>query len=203
MGSKANPGQLSATDQVEVLRDLRQAAAAYLLDCRPRTLRDAIDAPRSGDGRYDAQQLVKWAAGRMERRELPDRDLESLLLAAEAIAVAVPSSTGLRIVNILGELRERYGDAGLLVFVDLLLAELTRLAEDHRPPSPEEVEREKLAARRREENARAAEELRITVVCESCERLRQGRKWAKGRIPADHVPCFDRCPDCEAKEPAS
>lgn len=197
MATTPNLNRLSGPDQVQVLKALRQATAAWLLDIRPRSLRDAIDAPRSNDGRYDGQQLVKWARGRMERCELTDDDVEKCLRIADSIVVGNASGvSALKIVNMLHDTREKYADQGLLAFIDILMTKLTEAAEWFPPPTAEEVERERLVARRREEYSKAERELRIVTVCEKCERIRHGRRWLKRRPPADHAVTGDLCPDC-------
>lgn len=52
--------RLTVAEQIHELKHLRQGAAAYLIGKHGRTLREHSDAPRAGDGTYDAHRLLLW-----------------------------------------------------------------------------------------------------------------------------------------------
>ena len=69
MPAPFDPTKLSVAEQVAVLRNLKHAAAAILLDIDPRTLRDKSGrAPRNPRGTYSGPDLSRglgvWRANR-------------------------------------------------------------------------------------------------------------------------------------------
>ncbi len=61
MADMIDPLKLSVADQIAVLGNLHQAAAAELLGIKPRTLRDrAATVPRQANGRYSGPDLAAW-----------------------------------------------------------------------------------------------------------------------------------------------
>ena len=48
---------IKSAENIEVLKNLDQQSAAYLVGLSPRTLRDHPEIPREQDGSYDARQL--------------------------------------------------------------------------------------------------------------------------------------------------
>ena len=53
---------MTAIYQVHEMQSLHQAAAAWLLGCSSRELRDRADIPRDADGRYSAKDILLAAA---------------------------------------------------------------------------------------------------------------------------------------------
>lgn len=187
------PVEPKARQQVKALESLSQPAAAWLLGCTARHLRDQTSAPRNDDGTYDAQKLVEWSAGRARAPELDDEEYETALVIADRLCVG-DSYTG--VVTWLRGLREKYGDAGLIAFVDLLMNEWAELAVGGRFPTTADLERAAEEARQGLIRAHNEVNLRFAYVCEKCKRLRRGRRWIQSKPPEGHVVIGDSCPAC-------
>lgn len=77
-----------ARGQLALLSRLPQSSAAWALGVTSRTLRDAVDAPRLADGRYDLRVLLAWWIER-EKRKQPagPSPAKERILAAQAAAL--------------------------------------------------------------------------------------------------------------------
>ncbi len=73
----------TAPSEIAELSKLSQQAAAWLIGCTARALRDWPDAPRNPDGTYNGRELVAWNRDKLERPELTDDEYEKLLLIQE------------------------------------------------------------------------------------------------------------------------
>ncbi|NLF73915.1 MAG: hypothetical protein GX575_33315 [Candidatus Anammoximicrobium sp.] len=201
-----NETELTATadEQVRMMRNLRQTAAAWLVGFKSaRSLRDAPDIPRTPGGGYDAAELVGWARRRQPRPEFSDDDIERTL---QVIDWTITDSARC-LLDYLTDLQRRFGDGGLLRYVDEMMAALRRCAHvepeiSTTPPGPmTRLEENRLLET---ENRRRLEmwhrqRLAVRVVCERCGRVRHGRKWAKAEL-SDGTPAVNgTCPDCESK----
>lgn len=193
-------------EQIRTMRDLRQAAASWLLGYKSsRSIRDCPDIPRTASGGYDASELLQWARGRwVQRPELSDDDLERVLQCIEWTAPEAARC----LLEMLDELRRRFGDGGLLVYLSENMAYLRRLNQEPiattPPPDtlPYDEERELIEGEiRRRRESWHWERLRIRYVCESCGRMRHGRKWVQAE-PGHGVPFVKgTCPACESNRP--
>jgi len=188
------------TQQIEVMKSLGQQAAAWLLGCTSRTLRDRADAPRKPDGTYDAQGLVAWNRSRITPPELTDDEHERLLLIKE---FAIDRPLGGQIIAVfetMTELARRYGDAGILamgrLFLDEWREQEASYRSDYREPTPEEQERQEAERRRVAACDAAIAELRLVIQCETCKRIRHGRTWEKASPPAGFMVVSGPCPRC-------
>ena len=182
MSSGKGLSKLSGSEQVEVLKGLAQPAAAWLVGMAARSLRDHADVPRTDDGRYDARELVRWASRRRGRPELDDAEYERLLIAVEVFLCSrgddlVQAAIGER----LRELADRHGEGVGLLFMDLVLDSWSAVTRS-------EPERDFQEGR---------DALRVVVRCAACGKIRQGRRWVRGKPPADHEVLGDKCAACE------
>ena len=184
---------MTVQEQIECLRNLKQGAAAVLLDISPGTLRGHINAPRNGDT-YDAVDLVKWRASHIPRPELSDDETERWLRAVDALLgcneLAIPEAA-----SVLSNFIRQYGDAGRILIADELLQYVKEYAESvqyQRSAESERQQRKWREQQRRKDEAEA--ELNVATVCE-CGRMRQGRKWIRPRTRPEFT-IEGVCPDC-------
>jgi len=187
-------------EQVAAMKSLTQSAAAWLVGVSPRALRDHPDIRRSGDGTYDATDLLEWVAGRIPEPALTDEELERVLVASEHFEVVDTLAVG-PIIDTLTALKDKYGDPGLIVFVREVMAYFSaRIADfpdQYREPTAAEM---RVKAERhvdQEKRSVAFSRLRITIVCEKCGKLRRGRRWVNQKPPKDHAVVKGVCPKCE------
>jgi hypothetical protein len=173
--------QLKNQEQIAILRNLSQQAAATLVGRTARWLRDETDAPRNEDGSYDGPALVGWlqqseGAG---RPRLDDDSLEDVLLVANVILEGDRDAPQLAsLLNRIDSLTRRVGESVGLVIVDELVAEL-RLWQERGETEPDQAKAMELEQQWEEErDARAA--LRIQHRCGECKRIRHGRRWRSG-----------------------
>lgn len=80
---------LSVAQQIIVLKNLRQGAAAWLMGLSPRSMRNHREIPRRENGRYDSRKLLfcrATAASRKHQDKIIEKDLKlaSALRAASA-----------------------------------------------------------------------------------------------------------------------
>ena len=197
----------TADEQIKTLRNLRQAAAAWLLGFKSaRSLRDAPDAPRTPSGGYDAAELVAWARTRQPRPEFSDDDIERTLQVIEWTT----TDNARCLLDFLTDLQRRFGDGGLLLYVDETMKALRQKTDlepelTTTPPGPmtRAEEYEIITAENRERlRTWHYQRLAIRIVCERCARVRHGRKWKTTELP-DGMPRVNAvCPDCERRRPA-
>ena len=101
----------TAKQQIEILGDLSQAAAAALLGVGQRTLREWHDAPRLASGRYRAAELVRWRIEQLveaERSRLAVDDPDPMLAGADS--PALEEYRRLRAEQVRLDLAERKGE---------------------------------------------------------------------------------------------
>lgn len=204
--TNADETELTATadEQIRTLRNLRQTAAAWLLGYKSaRSLRDCPDIPRTPSGGYDAAELLAWARRRQPRPDFSDDDIERTL---QVIDWTITDSARC-LLDYLTDLQRRFGDGGLLLYLDEMMAVLRRCAHvepeiSPTPPGPmtRAEEYEIITAENRKRLITwHHQRLTIRVVCERCGRVRHGRKWAKAELPDGQPSVNGTCPDCEAK----
>ena len=200
--------KLTAVEQIRVLENLTQAAAARLVGVSPRTLRDHPEIPQTPAKRYDARDLLRWLSHRVEQPELDDADLERILVIAERLESEVCGEALLSSVSdAFQQLQQKYGQAALLAFSLALIERCDKRAESCRRfhQSPEQVRQaeehrrqEEAARRQREAEEAARDQLKVCVVCE-CGRLRRGRTWVNESPPPGYAVELDYCPTCKKK----
>jgi len=203
---------LSGVQQIEVMRSLNQQAAAWLVDRNARVLRDAPGIARDQAGRYDAQDLVRWAVRRAPRPDLAPADVEKLMVAVEAIEGELSGVLLVSIIESLERVHEVYGDSAIVAFADLFIEIIKPCVDairafERQPRYQEELEQEERkreALRQRiEADREARESLRVAYYCDTHRMLRQGREWVKApKPPAGFVIDLVACPKCEGSRPA-
>lgn len=194
---------LTSAEQIAVMERLSQPAAAWLVGVSARTLRDHA-IPRAEDNRYNAGELLTWAAGRIPAPEmLTDDEWERLLTIGELYVAETGLAVG-PIADFLTELRDKYGDAGLAAFARGLLeyceSEADAGPERYREPTPGELRAEVERRLQEEQRHRAFDRLDIAVVCEGCGRLRRGRRWVKQQPARGFAVVKDACPSCDGRQ---
>ena len=201
-------GVLTAPQQVQVLKNLKQQAAAHVLGISPRSLRDRPEIPRDDDGCFDIHDLLRHAPKEILRPDMADRDLERILVVVEILYGVVSEAEATGVYSLFGDLRARYGDAGLVVFAERLEAAIKGL-HDLYPfvdsPFTEADEQRALAnavkaAREADSHSRATSLLHYTSQCDKCKRYRRGDKWVKEAPPADYIVSHGACPKCYPEE---
>jgi hypothetical protein len=202
----ADDNEKTASSQIKMLQNLKQSAVTWLLGyASSRSVRDLVDIPRNPDGGYDARALMQWARGRfVQRPELPDDDVERIRQTVEWTT----GETEACLLALLDDLRQRFGDGGLLVFISELLAycrgsNSAPLDDSPLPDSiPHDEARQILAGelkQRRETWFR--DRARIRVICDKCGRLRNGRRWLKADPAPGEPSVKGRCPTCLVSHP--
>ncbi len=194
----ATSAELSAPEQVHVVQNLKQQAAAFLAGVSARTLRDHPQIPRHRDGSYDGRQIVKWAKSRVAMDDVDDTILERILIAIERIYPDCRAPY----VELVDDLVDEYGDLGY-GYLGRALAELWRESYSFkrddkycRPPSDKELDGLNKDERRILIERRACLGLRIKAVCEKCGKVRHGRKWLTASVPEGFATVIDLCPRC-------
>ena len=190
---------INSAENIEVLKNLDQQSAAYLVGLSPRTLRDHPEIPRAPDGSYDARQLVEWDKTRLEVAEIDDALWERILMLIDQRLIREPFSTPFGILN---DLNIKYGDAGLVAFGRELLRQYRGMYEafedDCDLPTSEDIDRERQRAVKALRESVSEDRLEIVLVCQWCKAWRQGRTWYSGEPPYPKV-LHACCPDCKAK----
>ena len=192
----------TADRQIETLKDLRQAAATWLLGYKSsRSVRDLPDIPRTSTGGYNAAELVAWARSRQQRPNLTDDDVERIL---QVVGWTIPDDVAC-LRSFLDDLQSRHGDAGLLVYCDELIKVLRTIPgeaiRETPPPDLTRAEEYELiqAANRDAREAWYRRRLAYRIVCEKCKRVRHGRRWVQIALADGEPSVRDTCPACEAK----
>jgi len=188
--------------QIRVLKNLNQQAAAWMLGCTARALRDWPDAPRNENGTYPARELVEWARDRVPRPDLSDDDYDRLLVIQDVLYNGEPSDgERLSIIDALRALRRKYGENAWLVFVDMLVREWADIDEQFRAeafsvPTETDIRRKVDSEMSGWECRLARDQLRIATVCDYCGKLRRGRHWIKADPPEGYAVQGGGCPTC-------
>ena len=73
--------------------------------------------------------------------------------------------------------------------------------EDCAPATPEKIKKlindQIIHSRKYHEETAATDAHKVSVVCEGCDKVRRGRQWIKGDVPAGFVFTYGTCPECE------
>jgi len=141
--------------------------------------------------------VVAWCSKKIQPPKLNDNELERILVLAaefscneEAIEV---------IVREIGELRSHYGEHILLTLFSQIVDRWTEQSKLFKDLEGNEDYRRQAAERHRqcEFDESAKKSLRIVTVCDKCGKVRSGKRWSKGSVPAGFATVFDLCPECE------
>lgn len=211
----AKKAELTGTEQIGAMQALTQQSAAWLVGQTARTLRDHPGIPRNPSGRYDARDMIKWAAKRIPEANLSDQEMERALNAAEIIYGAVHSFGGDRVVVALADyldgIEAYYGEAGLIVVFREMLREwriqadldrkfIERVTPDQLRAEIERRVRDEILSEQRYD---AMERLDVAVVCDECGRLRRGQRWIVADPPESVQALKGYCsdyPKCSSKK---
>jgi hypothetical protein len=182
------------------VRRLTQAQAALLLSRSDRWLRDRPDAPRNDDGTYPGPALIAWflrVGG--ELAPLDDDAMETIMRLVEVVGAGVDNDTlAGNVAAKFAETRKAHGEAAAVFFVDLLASAFRAQAEAQpKGKEPETFEE----WQRQVKEARAYEELRFVMRCETCHRIRHGRRWVEREPPEDHHPLWSTCGKDDCRPP--
>jgi hypothetical protein len=198
MTKKKTPAKITVQDQVSILKNLSQAAAAELLGIASATLRAHTSAPRDGE-KYDAAKLVAWRLSNVLKPDLSDDETEKFLRGMEASFLASGEAGIPAASRILHALVADHGDGGRAMIADYVLDELASYTDslncDHSPEAMRQQEKYRREQERRDE---AEAELHVASVCCDCGKVRQGRKWIVPRVKTPYV-IGSICPDCLRK----
>ena len=203
--------KLTGAQQIEVLKNLSQQAAAFLLGVSARTLRDHPDAPRCEDGAYDARTLLSSGMLQRDAPEFSVDELEKSFTIAEAMNYEITP----QMLRFLRGLKERHGDAGWSAVLGILIEYWSELVDpNEREPTDAEI-REKLEAEideriqraqaeideriQRAQHERLTRQFKVAVRCDYCKKLRQGREWVKARTPIGYAESGSICPSCSKR----
>lgn len=192
--------KLTGAQQIEVLKNLTQQGAAFLLGLSPRCLRDHPESPRSADGTYDARALLSSG---MLHRDLPELSVDELEKAF-AVAEEFVHQITPPILRFMRGIRERHSDAGLSAVLVVMLDYWAELVDDNETEPTDQQIREKLeseidARLQSAQRDRLHQQLKVAVRCEHCGKLRRGREWLKARTPVGYVEAGSICPSCDKK----
>ncbi len=196
----ADGSHLSAAEQIHEIHHLSQAAAAELVGLHAKTLRERTGVPRSPAGTYDGPELVQWLAKEIEVLKLDDAEHERVLIAIDIVKNWEDRWVN-PVVAVIEALVAEHGTAALAVvgqeILDQAKSEVQRSLgwRISRGPTWEEFQEKE---RREEAEAEAVRNLRIAVVCEDCDRVREGRKWVRKKVPVGYVTWPEICPACLA-----
>ena len=192
--------KFTAAQQIDVLRNLSQQSAAFLLGMSSRTLRDHPAAPRRANGTYDARTLLSSGLLQRDAPEFSVDELEKSFTIAEVVNYEITP----QMLRFLRGIKERHGDAGWSAVMGVLIAYWSELVDpNEREPTDAEI-REKLEAEidariQTAQQERLTRQLKVSVRCDYCKKLRQGREWMKMRTPVGYVEAGSICPACEKK----
>lgn len=200
MAGNQDLAKLTGAEQIVVLQQLKQQAAAWMLGVNSRSVRDMTTLRRADGKYYNARDVVACAASRIPPATLTDDETERMLVIAEEIASETLTS-GLAIARFADLLQQRYGDAGLIAFTNQLLERCREVWDAHEYKQPTDSQLlERLHQERQKESEQAARaRLNVAVVCMTCEKLRHGGKWIKADPPAGYVVSWGYCPKCDLK----
>ncbi len=195
--AKAKP----ATDAREVLENLSQADASWMIG-RPGTwVRDNAHRFERKAGKYSARQLFSALATDFQPCELPDGLLERVRHLCDDVCDYAISKPG-PAVELIESINQQHGAAGWAAVIAILLEQLReREAEgfEEYQPSAEEI---RLRAEREIEKAadiKARREYKRVVVC-TCGRYRWGKSWKPGPAPDGFAVVDEQtCDLCQAK----
>jgi len=202
MPKKPTPHKgLTAPQQTNELQRLKQQAAAYVLDCNGRTLRDRSDVERNDDGTYHVHALIAAAAGKTRLAKLTDDEIEFCHRAADVLD---PSTEGalLTVYDGLRAIEQTHGPAGLAAALDTMLeawrhdADYWRWEATQRRPLTEADIRERIEREQERDHQYTAEaSLQCVASCDSCDRVRRGGKWVKGPAQPNERTYVSHCPN--------
>jgi hypothetical protein len=212
---KSAKSAMTGAEQVAILGELNQQAAAFLVGLTARSIRDDPRAPRNRDGSYSAPDLVAWAARRVAPPKLTELETErslnlSDLLFDELVERDGSCRVAVEVADFLGGLVAQHGEAGLMVFATELARRWKLLADECRPAA-EKFRHETPQARRRRIEERVEREveaegvlaneahLDVATLCDGCERLRRGHAWVHEAPAPGRTVIYGRCdswPDC-------
>ena len=202
--AKKTKNDMTAEQQKQVLSNLKQATAAWILGVNGRTLRDRTDLPRNPDGTYNVRDLFAGIERTSTVPHLDTDDLEKVLVISDKLYngyAAGPSAVG--IFDALTELEDKHGPGVFIAFVRELLQDWGYSVEidrkEYSPLTREEIQERIEAEIDEERQAMAADNLKVAVVCDNCHKLRRGRRWVKSKPPAGYVVSGSVCPDCLTK----
>ncbi len=191
----------SAAEQKATMQSLNQQAAAWLLDRPPTWLRDhSHEVPRNSNGTYDASALLQWRTARPVDVNRTDAEQERLQQAAELVSDSIGNGAH-AILQLLSELRDQWGDAGLALFAESVL---DACGDADRAPSADSIERQLQSEVEDNRRWRLIQHYRAMLQsvyrCPGCEKVRRGRKWSATtkRYPPETL-LSDPCPKCKAK----
>jgi hypothetical protein len=204
MTSHDQSDDMTAPQQIAMMRKLTQEAATWLVGVNGRTLRDhSAEIPRDENGRYDGQALVQWASGRRPRPNLDDNDFERLLLVVDECAGRWEDGLAIGLRQVMAHLEEKHGDGVRVLLADEIIRVIQSEAEYWQgdlllsEPTREQV-RDELTRQKRElrEFIREFIDLKLVVRCDSCRRIRKGRKWIAKDPPKSCTTRPGFCPEC-------
>ncbi len=200
--------QNAAAGQIQVMQSLTQEASAWLLGCTTRHLRDHGGAiVRNADGSYNAKELVDWNRKRVPIPNLTDEEYERCLQAGMMLLDPDPRKGAAPFLGFLEELRDQYGDAGIVaffgIFKDAYAAEIREQRDRSGPESFDSWvgnKRERYDDEVRHPYERSS--LRLVVWCVECRKRRVGRRWVAGDEPDRTVIFRDICSSLQVQEKA-
>jgi hypothetical protein len=167
----------TAPQQIAAMQRLSQQSAAWLLECSPRTLRDHPEIPRAADGSYDARELVRHARGAARLPDLDDDRLEAALRIAEGIdadALAVVRNALETLVATIG------GDKVAALCAVSLVIWRHHFDAFGRFPTQFEF---------------GPDRMHRAMRCMVCGKVRRGRAWVDGPLPAGDIEVGAYCPE--------
>ncbi|HEY4311752.1 MAG TPA: hypothetical protein VGN12_20060 [Pirellulales bacterium] len=157
----------------------------------------------NADGSCDLRTLIVWALGR-GNEHLPDTVVEILALCVDTL---YPPTDALLIIlgHRLRDLQTRHGQDVAAALGQLLIDSWVG-ATQHDEPLDDEHWRHRETELRETyiprvaaeiiETERAESDLKFVVTCDECGKLRRGRTWSSGKIPAGYERRPGLCPSC-------
>ena len=178
--------KITANQQIKMMQDLKQSAAAWLIGTNASTLRD-WPMTRSAAGGYDARDLVAAVRKRNVIEPLDDDDLIERILVVSEYAAGLDPVTLVALVELLQDLQTAHGDEGILAALRLILSDLShtiKLARRDAQPIDEDTAVRQFLERLRHERAR--DEMHIQLR-DSTGKLRRGRRWENRKPTPGYV----------------
>jgi hypothetical protein len=194
---KAHPVADNSSKQVEVMKKLTQASAAWLAGISPRSLRDAADLVRAPNGTYSGRDVVAWCAKRVPLPKLDDNELEKILVLTDQISCDEQAIDAM--LRTIDELKAVHGEHVLMILFGAVVDRWREQARLFRELETDEETRRQAEELHRKSRAdeSAKKSLRIVTVCETCKKIRTGKQWKKGEPPPGFAVTYDLCPECE------
>jgi predicted Rdx family selenoprotein len=186
--------------QIATMKRLKLRAASWLAGVPASNFADRThEIEPDSEGNYDARAVAEFAWKRREKGPQNDDERELVMKLADMLDGNLDHVDRFRLAQLFTELRKRHGSAGDSMLVDVLLARVMESPDFVNEPvfvPADKTDRELRSEYERSRAAAAKSDLRFEVVCEECEKVRNGTTWKKPHKKSNATPVYALCPSC-------